>query len=283
MDNKFTDNYDNNKIKVIGAVGYTILDNNKIKLMVIADMHDITEKCGDIFISDWIKQQKNFKLLLEEVPQTDIKLKELWSSSPHTTKLRKLYLDNYDKIVGLDIRGELLKFSWELLKDMQFPEITLDEYLKYLKLFFQIKHPFFLTNIPEIYNKSILLTKESKKIRKHFEYCKSKFDIFVNELNNKNLLNQKVQDIYKTNKKVLEEINLLLNEIMEFYTCMQLYKQCLLNNNKFIIHKGLFHTSNLLVWFTNLYGFKILDNSGLTEFDKINEFHNGCLDLPKNY
>ena len=65
MDNKFTDNYDNNKIKVIGAVGYTILDNNKIKLMVIADMHDITEKCGDIFISDWIKQQKNFKLLLD--------------------------------------------------------------------------------------------------------------------------------------------------------------------------------------------------------------------------
>ena len=61
------------------------------------------------------------------------------------------------------------------------------------------------------------------------------------------------------------------------------YKQCLLNNNKFIIHKGLFHTSNLLVWFTNLYGFNIIDNSGLTEFDKIDEKHNGCSDLPQTY
>ena len=85
MDNKI-----NEKIKVIGAVGYTILDNDKIKIMIIADMHDVREKCGDIFISDWIKQQKNFKLLLEEVPQTDTKLKELWGSSPHTTNLRKL-------------------------------------------------------------------------------------------------------------------------------------------------------------------------------------------------
>ena len=34
---------------------------------------------------------KDFKLLLEEVPKTDTKLKELWGSSPHTTKLRQLY------------------------------------------------------------------------------------------------------------------------------------------------------------------------------------------------
>ena len=281
MDNKFNNKFNDNKLKVIGAVGYTILDNNNIKIMIIADMHNVTEKCGDMFISDWIKQQKNFKLLLEEVPQTDIKLKELWGSSPHTTKLRQLYLDNYDKIVGLDIRGELLKFSWELLKEMEFPEISLDEYLESIRLFFQIKHPFFIKNIPEIYNESILLSKESEKIRSHFEYCKNKFDKFIN--NNKNLLKVNVQDIYKTDKKVLEHINLLLNEIMEFYTCMQLYKQCLLNNNKFIIHKGLFHTSNLLVWFTSLYGFKIISNSGLTDFDKVDEYHTGCLDLPKTY
>jgi hypothetical protein len=274
-------NLNNNKIKVIGAVGYTILDNDKIKIMIIADMHDVTEKCGDIFISDWIKKQKNFKLLLEEVPKTDTKLKELWSSSPHTTKLRQLYLDNYDKIVGLDIRGELLKFSWELLNEMQFPETTLNQYLEYLQLFFSIKHPFFLNDIPKIYNESILLAKESEKIRKHFEYCKNKFDMFVST--NKKLLEVNIQDIYKSNKKVLEEVNLLLNDVMEFYTCMQLYKQSLLNNNKFIIHKGLFHTSNLLVWFTDLYGFKIIDNSGLTEFDKIDENHNGCLDLPQTY
>ncbi len=277
MDNKFN----NKKIKVIGAVGYTILNNNNIKIMIIADMHDVTEKCGDIFISDWIKQQKKFKLLLEEVPQTDIKLKELWSSSPHTIKLRQLYLDNYDKIVGLDIRGELLKFSWELLKEMEFPLITLDEYLEYIKLFFQIKHPFFLKDIPEIYNESILLAKESEKIRKHFEYCKDKFNKFVDR--NKDILKVNVQDIYKSNRKVLEEINLLLNEIMEFYTCMQIYKQCLLNNNKFIIHKGLFHTSNLLVWFTNLYGFKIISNNGLTDFDNVDEKHDGCLNLPQTY
>ena len=88
---------------------------------------------------------------------------------------------------------------------VKFPEITLDEYLEYIRLFFQIKHPFFLKNIPEIYNESILLAKESRKIRKHFEHCKKKFETYIDE--NKTLLKEKVQDIYKTNKKVLFKIN----------------------------------------------------------------------------
>ena len=96
-------------------------------------------------------------------------------------------------------------------------------------------------------------------------------------------MNLTIQDIYKINIKVLHAINNILNNIMEFYTLMQIYNQSLQNNHKFIIHKGLFHTSNLLVWLIDIYGFTNIDSSGLTEFDKIDDMvHNGCHTLPTN-
>lgn len=268
----------NNKTYVRGAIGYTILKSKKNKIMVIADMHDIKEKCGDMFISDWLKRQENFKLLLEEVPPSDVNLKELWGDADHTRKLRELYLNNIEKIVGLDIRGELLKFSWELLKDMYFPPITLQDYLIYFEQFFNFEHEFFLKDIPEIYNKDILLD-EDVRMSIQFQSCLNKYKKFKTK--HYDLMEKSVQEIYETNKEILEEINFMSNMIMEFYTIMQVYKLSLTGVNRFIIHKGLFHTSNIVNWLRQLYEFDLIETNGLTEFDKIDLIkHSGCLKIP---
>lgn len=268
----------NNKTYVRGAIGYTILKSKQNKIMVIADMHDIKETCGDMFISDWLKRQENFKLLLEEVPPSDVNLKELWINADHTRKLRELYLNNIEKIVGLDIRGELLKFSWELLKDMYFPPITLQDYLIYFEQFFYFEHEFFLKDIPEIYNKDILLDKEVR-MSIQFDSCFNKYKIFKIKYSNR--MGRTVQQIFQTDKEILEELNFMSNMIMEFYTIMQVYKLSYNGVNRFIIHKGLFHSSNIVNWLKDLYQFDLIETNGLTEFDKIDLVkHTGCLKIP---
>jgi hypothetical protein len=265
---------------VRGGIGYTILINKdmKVKIMLIADMHSINEQCGDIFISDWLKKQKNMKLLLEEVPPSDINLKELWSEADHTQKLRELYIKNLDKIIGLDIRGELVKFSWELLKDMYFPAITLKEYLKDLESFFNLSHPFFKTHISTVYNQRILNNKKLE-LTKQYNYCLKQFNKFKN--NNLDKMNITIQEIYQNNKDILEPINYLLNCIMEFYTVMHIFN-CVSNGvNRFIIHKGLYHTSKLIKWLREIYGFEIVEEIGLTLYENVDLVeHNGCIKIP---
>lgn len=265
---------------VRGGIGYSILINKdmKVKIMLIADMHSINEKCGDMFITDWLKKQKDMKLLLEEVPPSDINLKELWSEADHTQKLRELYLNNLDKIIGLDIRGELVKFSWELLKDMYFPPITLKEYLKDLESFFNLSHPFLKTNISNIYNQRIL-TNKKLEITQQYNYCLKEFEEYKN--NNLDKMNMTVQEIYQTNKDKLEPINDLLNSCMEFYTVMQIINCAANKVNRFIIHKGLYHTSKLVKWLKEIYGFKIIEEGGLTVYEEVDKtYHNGCIKIP---
>ena len=269
-----------NNTYVRGGIGYSILINKDmgVKIMLIADMHSISEECGDMFITDWLKKQKDMKLLLEEVPVSDINLKELWTGADHTQKLRELYLDNLDKIIGLDIRGELLRFSWELLKDMYFPPITLREYLKDLESFFKFTHPFFIKHIPTIYDSRILLNKKLE-VTKQYKYCLKQFEKYKS--NNLDNMNITVQQLYQTNPLVLEPLNNLLNCIMEFYTMMHIIN-CVSNNvNRFIIHKGLYHTSKLVKWLKQVYGFEIVEESGLTLYENVDKVeHNGCIKIP---
>jgi hypothetical protein len=265
---------------VRGGIGYSILINKdmKVKIMLIADMHMINDQCGDMFISDWLKKQCNMKLLLEEVPPSNINLKELWSEADHTQKLRELYLNNLDKIVGLDIRGELVKFSWELLKDMYFPPITLKEYLNDLESFFNLSHPFFKTNIPSIYNNTIL-TNKKLEITKQYNYCFEEFNKY--KRNNLDKMNITIQELYQKNKDNLEPINELLNSIMEFYTMMQVINCAANNINRFIIHKGLYHTSKLVKWLKKIYGFELVDQKGVTLYEDVDKVeHNGCIKIP---
>jgi hypothetical protein len=276
--NKTTTTTNNTNHKIIGALGYTILNKNQIKVMIISDMHDVNEKCGDTYISDWLKKQQNIKLLLEEIPiyqNFDSNFKELFPSAPHTKKLRELYEKNYDKIVGIDIRGELIPFSWELLDGINPNEqLTLQEYLENLNRFFQLSHPFFIDKIYKIYKHSIINDPKSN-IGIHFNICKTKFEKYKRE--NEEQMEILLQDIFNSDKQLLQEINQILCDCMELYTIMELYNQGLNGTRRFIIHAGLFHTSNIIKLFAEIYKFKIIDNNGLTNFDNIDKIsHNGC-------
>jgi hypothetical protein len=261
----------NNKTYVRGVIGYSILKSKQIKLILIADMHEINNNCGDENISDWLQRQKDFKILIEEVPENNYNIVELYSNSIHTKKLRELYLNNLNNIVGLDIRGELLDFSWELLDKMNFPEILFSDYLKNLDDFFSFKHKYFIKTVPKIYNENILKDNNSK-LGQHFNIC---LDTYNNL--KKNNLNITVQDMYKNNKNILENINLLINQIMEFYTIIEIYSLALKKHKNFIVYMGLFHTSNIIKLLIQLYNFELINSNGLTDFDKVNTIdHNGC-------
>jgi hypothetical protein len=274
--------------KIIGALGYTILKKNNIKIMLISDMHNVNEKCGDTYISDWLKRQQNIKLLLEEIPISQNKdydfsanFKELWPNASHTKKLRELYEKNSNKIVGLDIRGELIPFSWELLKDNHFESITLKDYLNDLNRFFKLSHPFFIEKLNKIYKQSIIKDPRSN-IRVHFNLCRNKYNKYKRE--NEDIMNRNIEYIFNNNKEKLEEINQILCDCMELYTIMEIYNQGLKGTRRFIIHAGLFHTSNIKNLFTDIYKFKIIDNNGLTNFEDIeNNNHNGCNMINNNF
>ncbi len=88
-----------------GAIGVTYLfrkiNNKKKKILVFSDSHAKSYYCKNNFISisDWLKKKinNNYQILLEEVPREDnIKIKELWPSSPHTQELKNLYFIFYD-------------------------------------------------------------------------------------------------------------------------------------------------------------------------------------------
>ena len=99
-----------NDININGSIGYTLLENGNNKVLILSDMHSELPYCekNGIFVSDWMKSKTKSKILLEEVPRTDSTLKELWPSSPHTQKLKDLYLSKQN--------AKLLNyFPWKIL------------------------------------------------------------------------------------------------------------------------------------------------------------------------
>lgn len=266
-----------NKININGSIGYTLLANNDIKVLVLADMHSKLPYCDKdgIFVSEWLKNKFKSKILLEEVPRTETKLKELWPSSPHTQKLKNAYLENSHIIQGVDIRPFLIPFSWELSFDKEVPNLTLREYLSYINIFCNLKLNYFIKDLKNIYSKEYLsrslLGLHYMKIKKFIkEYVKS----------HKNYLNASIKEISKNNTIVLEKINEIISFIMEWYVIAKMYQSILEGKKTIIIHAGLAHTTNILVALQNMYKFKIISEEGLTDIDEYNKASNGCLQLP---
>ena len=148
-------------INLNGSIGYTLLIKNKIKILILADMHSNLPYCktDGIFISDWFKNKYNSKILLEEVPRVGPQLKELWPSSPHTQKLKEEYIKNSHIIQGVDIRPLLIPFSWELASDEDTHSLKLKEYLELINLFFTLKLDFIKNDLKHIYSKEFLKKK----------------------------------------------------------------------------------------------------------------------------
>ena len=271
----------NNNININGLIGYTYMTKGTIKLILIADMHSLEYECSNLYISDWLKMKlkKKWKLLLEEVPRTPdniSKLKELFPSSIHTNKLKNIYLEDSINIIGIDIRGELVKFSLELINEIK-PNETLKEYL-FLDDFFNLQHKTFLKELKKCYNKLILT---ENVIREHFEMIYFSYQKFLSSY--KDLYEENITTVHQNNPSFIEELNMICSHIMEWYTIMKIFEEWSLGYKKIIIHCGLFHSSNIKKLLLNIYKFTLIDEQGLNDFDQI-EFkkHTGCLVIPSH-
>jgi len=290
-----------------GSIGYTLLIKNNIKILILADMHSNLPYCkkDGIFISDWFKNKYNSTILLEEVPRVGPLLKELWPSSPHTQKLKEEYIKNSHIIQGVDIRPLLIPFSWELTYDKNIPSVNLKEYLELINLFFTLKLDFIKNDLKHIYSEEFL---KKKKLGKHFLILKRIIIRLIKK--NKSYLDKDIKDVIKDNKKLLEQINNILSDIMEWYIIAKIYQginenyqginenknyqginenyQCInenyqgINENKttFIIHAGLAHTTNIINLLKNHYNYKVINDFGITNIHNLNIESTGCLHLP---
>ena len=239
-------------------------------------MHSTLPYCKgeSIFVSDWMNNKKKSKILLEEVPRLGSTLKELWPSSPHTQKLKDLYLSS--KVIdGVDVRPFLIPFSWELIsEDKELGKITLYEYLMLIDIFFQLKHKFFIKNLGNIYTKDYL---KDSKLGVHFLNLKNKTQALMKK--NKSLIKERTESLI--DKEIMIDLNELISLIMEWYIIAKVYKSVDEKQTNFIMHAGLAHTSNVISVLKEIYGFKVLENVGSTDYDKDkNNLTDGCLKLP---
>jgi hypothetical protein len=260
-----------------GSIGYTLLIKNNIKILILADMHSNLPYCkkDGIFISDWFKNKYNSKILLEEVPRVGPVLKELWPSSPHTQKLKEEYIKNSHIIQGVDIRPLLIPFSWELAYDDYTPSVNLKEYLELINLFFTLKLDFIKNDLKHIYSEEFL---KKKKLGKHFLILKRIIIRLIKK--NKIYLDKDIKDVIKNNKKLLQQINNILSDIMEWYIIAKIYQGINENKTSFIIHAGLAHTTNIINLLKNYYNYKVINDFGRTNMHNLNIESTGCLHLP---
>lgn len=260
---------------IYGSIGFSFLfDNDRNRyILILADMHSKLSYCDNspIKINEWfLNKIKSSSILLEEVPRSNVELKELWSESPHTQDLKNLFLKNSDIIHALDIRPSLIPFSWELIK-LDVPNIKLNEYLETINKFFNFEIEQIKKILNHIYSKSYLT---GSKLGKHYDIVKNNYDKYLLKYNK--FLNDQIFNIYNSNIDILENINIILDEIMEWFILAKIES---LNNN-IIIHTGLAHSEKTLKWLIELYNCKLIYFSGVNKFSEINNITHGCVNIP---
>ena len=259
-----------NDITLYGTIGFTLLKNNKTKkkVLLFADMHDKLSGCDNkTKISDFFKSRMDSSnILLEEVARDNIKLGELWIDSEHTQDLKNLYLKNPKKIEPVDIRPFMIPFSWEVIKDED--NMKLKTYLNDINLFFTLKHNYLINTFP-LYDIKKL---KNTHIGEHYLKIKNKYKKFLKK--NKRLLNDDIISLKNTN--VLDNINNILSDIMEWYICANIYKN---KKKSVIIHIGLAHSEKVLDWLLNHYKYELLNQKGINNMNNSYEYTNGCIQI----
>ncbi len=268
--------------KIFGAIGYTILKNKNSgkKMLIFADMHDHLERCNNsIIISDWLKKKilnknKNTTLILEEIPRQNKlegKIKELWSTSLHTQKLKELSIEYSNVVNSIDIRTFLIPFNLEIAKpnDNDY-KVKLRDYLVNITNFFN-------KNFIELYN-DFLKNKnyknvdfENSNLGKHFNLIKSNYNNLLNKYYN--VMDKFVTEIINT--ELITDVEKILSDIMEFNVCVHVMKHI---NERIIIHVGLAHSEKIIQLLTSLYEYKKVKEVGInrlaeTEYIEINGCH----------
>jgi hypothetical protein len=266
-------------IFINGSIGYIYLKNVDNQILLLSDNHSSTNYCkmdNSQFISEWLLTKKNSKVLLEEVPRIDgSELLELWTSK-HIQKLKDLYLNN-EQIEGIDIRPLLIPFNLDIFKidniDKEYIEeiknINIIDYLKILDYFFEFKY---IENIGIVY-----VDINNKKLTKHFLELKDSYDNLKKQYHN-NVLVINIDEGFKN------ELDELLSFIMEWYTIVKIFYNNKFGINKFIIHAGLLHTTNLNKILIDSYGYEKINSDGIIDIDKIKDDNDddddNCLKIP---
>ena len=259
---------ENTTTNLYGLIGYTYLRNNTNNpkfILVLSDNHSKLSYCNNYkMISEWLKEKMySNNILLEEIPRNnDLRLKELFSSAEHTQKLKEIFLNNPKLIQGIDIRSLYINFSWELLELTKMPDVTLKSYLEKIDNFYNFN-----------YDKKSEYYIQFKIIQNiYFDY-KNKYYTYYNE---------QLLDIFNNNKIILEELNIILDNIMEFYIIINIFKNKSDNKN-IIIHTGLLHADKIVFWLTSTYLYTIVEEKGITNIETVESMpiKNGCIELSK--
>jgi hypothetical protein len=205
---------------IYGTVGYTFFYSKEKPhfILILSDIHSKLNYCENfIEVSEWIKNNmNNINILLEEVAREDFVLGELWESSDHTQKLKKLFLENQKLIHDIDIRPYIIPYSWELLKEQnkdnrkyswemakeQNEENTnskmlLKDYLETVNKFLYFKLEKINNKIPTVYNKIFL---SNHPLYKHLKQLREIFDKYlIDHLAN---MDKTMIDIYNNHKHI---------------------------------------------------------------------------------
>jgi hypothetical protein len=170
------------------------------------------------------------------------------------------------------VRPQLIPFSWELLNEIKVDkDFTLIKYIKDIDLFFCLKSEYFANKLTN-YNKIKL---PHTRLGKHFIIIKKKYRKFLEKyIKYKNL---SVKQIYLDKIEILYQINIILDEIMEWYICACIE---LNQSESIIIHTGLAHSEKILNWLIIHYQYIILNKYGINTLNEISNNLNGCIQLP---
>jgi hypothetical protein len=244
-----------------GTIGYTILTNptTSNKIIVFADRHDNLPKCNNLTnISDWFEgKMHSSKILLEEVPRDSVNLEEIWTDSEHTQDLKNLFLANPDTVDGIDIRPLLIPFSWELVSDTEPAHlITARDYLQRINIFFTLGNEYMKSNLAN-YNLDSLI---NSKLGKHYLILKTHWKKLLE--NYREFLQLGIWTIKIIRPDFLENINLILDQILEWYICAKISS---LSNKSIIVHTGLAHSEKIIDWLQTHYQYQKLIEKGINQ------------------
>jgi len=252
---------------IYGSIGYSIFKNcNNKNIIIFSDKHDDLKKCDNkkpIKISTWLKNKINSsKILLEEIDRkNNLNLEELFPLAEHTKELKELYLQNNDKIVPIDIRLLLIPFNIILYNDIN---IKLYKYIEIINMFFSLKSTLIKL---KCYNYDYL---NNSKLGYHFIYIKKEYYNFI--IKYKKYLNNNIYDL--NINELNNDINILLDSIMEWYICANLFEY---DNYSIIIHIGLFHAEKIIYFLNNLYKCFYEKKYGINKIIEINKDNEDCV------
>lgn len=263
-------------MNISGIVSFTLLKNTKCNklILLLGDIHDGVEYCQKehIFIDELLDnfvKNKQFSVLLEEVPRENLQLVELWPNAEHTQRLKEWYLRNQKVVIPIDIRPFLVPFSYQKkslgLLSKEEENLKMSEYLVTIDSLFELngrplnKSVIFFKNIIEYLNK-----KSERGILSMYKILREKYRKLKEGIN----MDDTFIETFEKNKTFFKELDDMKINIMDWYTTL-----LLLSNNNSVVHFGLAHYLNVREILLNNFGFIIIQE----HFNKLNKKLDSCL------